>query len=147
MLATLATPTSVSKTSSATTTRRDGSISAAQHDSRVVLPDPGAPAKTMDRLARTQALRNRATWWLSMSRATSSSSERNVTPVKRRMLTMGWPPRLMSPWTMCSREPSSSWASCRPSAGSSLRWLDDASSSSFTKVRVRCSASWKTSSW
>ena len=33
------------------------------------------------------------------------------------MLTSTWPPRATSPWTMWRRAPSSSWASCRPSAG------------------------------
>ena len=115
--------TSASNTSSAMTTRLAGSSSAAQHDSSVVLPEPGAPANTIERSARTQAARKRATCRSSMSRATSSSRERKATPVKRRMLTIRCPPRLTSACTMCSREPSSSWASCRPSAGSSLRWL------------------------
>ena len=44
-----------------------------------------------------------------------------ATPVNLRMLTITWPPRLMSPCTMWSRAPSSSCASCRPSVGSSLR--------------------------
>ena len=44
-----------SKTSSATTTRSDGSSSAAVHDSSVVLPDPGGPANTIDSRARTHA--------------------------------------------------------------------------------------------
>jgi len=35
-------------TSSATTTRNEGSSSAAQHESIVVLPDPGGPANTID---------------------------------------------------------------------------------------------------
>ena len=40
--------TSASNTSSAMTIRRDGSSSAAQHESNVVLPEPGAPAMTME---------------------------------------------------------------------------------------------------
>ena len=55
--ATLGSGTSASKTSSAMTTRSDGSSSAAQHDSSVVLPEPGAPANTIGQPrpdARTQ---------------------------------------------------------------------------------------------
>ena len=79
------------------------------------------PANTMVSPARTLAARNAATCELSMSRATSSSSRRNGTPVNLRMLTITWPPRLRSPCTMWRRAPSSSWASWSPSAGSSLR--------------------------
>jgi len=67
---------SASNTSSAMTTHRLGSSSAAQHDSRVVLPDPGAPENTMDKRAATHARRNLATVWSSMPRSTSSSRER-----------------------------------------------------------------------
>jgi hypothetical protein len=84
---------------------------------------------------------------VSMSRSTSSSSSRNATPVNLRMFTMTWPPRATSPWTMCRRAPSSSWASCRPSVGSSLRWAPEASSRILVRVRTTCSSSWKTSSW
>ncbi len=59
--ATLASGTSASKTSSAMTTRLAGSSSAAQQDSRVVLPEPGAPANTIERSARTHSARKRAT--------------------------------------------------------------------------------------
>ncbi len=55
--ATLASGTSASNTSSAITTRLAGSSSAAQHDSSVVLPDPGAPAKTIESPARTASVR------------------------------------------------------------------------------------------
>ncbi|CAB4934011.1 unannotated protein [freshwater metagenome] len=54
------------------TTRRLGSSSAAQHESNVVLPEPGAPAKTMLRRARTQAVRNMATWCVIVEDSTSS---------------------------------------------------------------------------
>ena len=54
MEATLATGTSASNTSSAVTTRRAGSSSAQQQDSIVVLPEPGAPAKTIESRARTR---------------------------------------------------------------------------------------------
>jgi hypothetical protein len=70
--ATFGTGTSDSNTSSATTTRRPGSSSAVDHDSSVVLPDPGGPANTIESRARTQARRNAATRGLSMSRSTSS---------------------------------------------------------------------------
>ena len=66
---------SVSNTSSATTTRSDGSSSAVVHDSSVVLPDPGGPANTIDSRARTQAAQEaRPPGAVSMSRSTSSSS-------------------------------------------------------------------------
>ena len=52
--ATLGNGTSASNTSSAITTRNEGSSSAAQHDSIVVLPAPGAPAND-DRLPRLHA--------------------------------------------------------------------------------------------
>lgn len=87
MLATLAIGTSASKTSSAMTTRWDGSISAAQHDSIVVLPEPGAPEKTTVSFARTHAVRKAAVRWSSMSWSTSSSSDRYTTPVNFLMLT------------------------------------------------------------
>ena len=67
--ATLGTGMSLSKTSSATTTRRDGSSSAVAHESRVVFPDPGGPANTIDSRARTQAASSRATWWTSRERS------------------------------------------------------------------------------
>jgi len=69
-----------SKTSSATTSRRDGSSPAVVHDSRVVLPDPGGPANTIDSRARTQAANRSATWAVNMSRSTSSPSDRNGIP-------------------------------------------------------------------
>ena len=59
--ATLANGTSASNTSSAITTRSEGSSSAAQQFIRVVLPLPGAPAKTIVRLARNAGGRKRAT--------------------------------------------------------------------------------------
>ena len=147
MLATLATATSASKTSSAITTRRPGSSSAAQHDNKVVLPDPGDPAKTMLRRARTAARRKDAAAVESEPRSTNSSSRVIATPVNFRMFTIRWPPRLRSPWTMCSLAPSSSWASWRPSVGSSLRCDPDESSSNFVSVRATWSSSWNTSSW
>ena len=50
--------TSASNTSSAMTTRSVRSSSAAQHDSSVVLPEPGAPANTIESCDRTHARRN-----------------------------------------------------------------------------------------
>ncbi len=47
------------------------------HDNRVVLPDPGGPANTIDSRARTHAASRSATWPLSISRSTSSPSELN----------------------------------------------------------------------
>ena len=76
--ATFGSGTSASKTSSAMTTRSDGSSSAAQQDSSVVLPEPGRAGED-DREpgphARPQELGRPAR--SSMSRSTSSSSSRN----------------------------------------------------------------------
>jgi hypothetical protein len=87
MDATFGSGRSASKTSSAITTRRLGSSSAAQHESIVVFPDPGAPEKTIESRARTHARRKSATRESSMSRSTSSASDRYATPVNLRMLT------------------------------------------------------------
>ena len=147
MLATLASGMSASNTSSATTIRSEGSSSAAQQLNMVVLPEPGAPANTMVRRALTQARRKPAAAGVSMALSTSSSRLRKATPVNLRMLAMTCPPLAMSPWTMCRRAPSSSWASWSPSEGSSLRWAPEARSSTLTRVRTTCSSSWKTSWW
>ena len=111
---------SVSKTSSATTTRSRGSSSAARHESSVVLPDPGAPATRIERPLRTHAWRNRAAVWSSICRWMSSCSDRCRTPENLRMLTRRWPSRPTSECTMWIRAPLSSWASWRPSAGIQL---------------------------
>ena len=147
MLATFGNGTSASNTSSATTTRSEGSSSAAQHESSVVFPDPGAPATTMVWSPRTHAARKPAAAADNMSRSTSWSRWWNATPVNFRMLTITCPPRLMSPCTMWRRAPSSSWASCRPSEGSSFRCEPVASSRILVSVRMTCSSSWNTSSW
>ena len=66
--------TSASNTSSATTTRSDGSSSAAQHDSRVVLPEPGAPGEHDGQAGPHARPRGTAAaCGVSMSRSTSSS--------------------------------------------------------------------------
>ena len=145
--ATLGSAMSTSNTSSATTTRSAGSSSAAQHESSVVLPEPGGPAKTIEARAWTHARRNVARCSERLPRATRSASEVKGVPVNLRMLTSTCPPRLSSPWMMCSRAPSGSWASCRPSAGSSLRCEPEASSRILVSVRTTWASSWKTSSW
>ena len=103
------------------TTRSDGSSSAAQHESIVVLPDPGGPANTIE--SRGVDARPQERGRLGREHlAFDELVERCVdgTPVNLRMLTIRWPPRAMSPWTMCRRAPSSSCASCRPSVGVEL---------------------------
>jgi hypothetical protein len=122
MLATFATGTSASKTSSAITTRSDGSSSAAQHDRRVVLPAPGRSGED-DRepgLGHRRGGSRRPSRRACRARPARERSAKG-TPVNLRMFTITCPPRLMSPWTMWRRAPSSSWASWSPSVGSSLR--------------------------